>query len=379
MTGRPGKWPWKNHSVAVTPLSPTIRFASASYSTIRSTRRNGQRCGISDSISRVVWTVPGWASGSGGAGGGAVGIAVSVTGSSRSSGQVCPAMSVRRVSVVADTHMGSAPRALRPRGCRENRRAADAVEEVRRHLALEERVRGEQRPVDRHVRDHALEQEVVERAPRPGDRHLAGRAPDDQLAEERVVVRRDLVARVDVRVQLDAGLARRQVALDDAGARPELALGVLGVDPELDRVAAGHDVRLAEAQRLAGGDPDLGRDEVDPGQGLGHRVLDLDPAVDLDEVEVALGVDEELQRADVLVAGLDNRPHRAGAEVVAALVRQRGGRPRLDDLLVPPLRGAVALAEMDALAVAIDRDLDLDVAVLVEPALEVQRVVADRG
>ena len=27
MTGRPGKWPWKNHSVAVTPLSPTIRFA----------------------------------------------------------------------------------------------------------------------------------------------------------------------------------------------------------------------------------------------------------------------------------------------------------------------------------------------------------------
>ena len=22
MTGRPGKWPWKNHSVAVTPLMP---------------------------------------------------------------------------------------------------------------------------------------------------------------------------------------------------------------------------------------------------------------------------------------------------------------------------------------------------------------------
>ena len=69
MTGRPGKWPWKNHSVAVTPLIPTIRFASASYSTIRSTRRNGQRCGISASISRVVWIVAGGAS---------------VTGSSRS-------------------------------------------------------------------------------------------------------------------------------------------------------------------------------------------------------------------------------------------------------------------------------------------------------
>jgi len=45
---------WKNHSVAVTDLSPTIRLASASYSTIRSTSRNGQRCGISCSICRVV-------------------------------------------------------------------------------------------------------------------------------------------------------------------------------------------------------------------------------------------------------------------------------------------------------------------------------------
>ena len=57
MTGRPGKWPWAHHSVAVTPLIPTIRFASASYSTIRSTMRIGQRCGMSASISRVVWTV----------------------------------------------------------------------------------------------------------------------------------------------------------------------------------------------------------------------------------------------------------------------------------------------------------------------------------
>src|SRR5664279_1255534 len=54
MIGWPGKWPWKNHSVAVTDLRPTIRFASASYSTIRSTSRNGQRCGSNFSIWRVV-------------------------------------------------------------------------------------------------------------------------------------------------------------------------------------------------------------------------------------------------------------------------------------------------------------------------------------
>ena len=53
MTGRPGKWPWKNHSVAVTALIPTIRFSAGSYSTIRSTRRNGQRCGMRPSITVV--------------------------------------------------------------------------------------------------------------------------------------------------------------------------------------------------------------------------------------------------------------------------------------------------------------------------------------
>ena len=50
-----------------------------------------------------------------------------------------------------------------------------------------------------------------------------------------------------------------EVALDDAGLRPEVVLGVLGVDPELDGVAAERDVGLAEAERLAGGDPDLRR------------------------------------------------------------------------------------------------------------------------
>ena len=51
-------------------------------------------------------------------------------------------------------------------------------------------------------------------------------------------------------------------------------------------------------------------------------MLDLDPAVDLDEVEVARAVDEELERADVLVAGRDDGPDRPLGE------RRRGPRRR---------------------------------------------------
>ena len=89
-------------------------------------------------------------------------------------------------------------------------------------------------------------------------------------------------------------------------------------------------------------------------------------------------VDEELEGADVLVAGGDD-----GANRRSAGRRGRGGQRRrrrlLEDLLVPALDRAVALAQVDALAIPVDRDLDLDVAVVVEPLLEVQRVVAERG
>ena len=56
------------------------------------------------------------------------------------------------------------------------------------------------------------------------------------------------------------------------------------------------------------------------------------------------------------------------------------GRGRfLPDLLVAALQRAVALAEMDGVALAVAEHLDLDVARLVEVLLEVDRVVAEGG
>ena len=233
--------------------------------------------------------------------------------------------------------------------------------------------------MDLDVRGHAVDEELLERRAAAGDGRRAIRAPDDELAEQRVVVRRHLVARVQVRVHPDARPAGRVVALDDAGAGPEVVRRVLGVDPELDCVPAGHDVRLPKAEWLSRRDPDLERDEVDAGEHLGDRVLDLDAAVDLDEVRGAGAVDEELERPDVLVARGHDRANRLLGEGGARLGGERRRRALLEDLLVAALHGAVALAEVDAGAEAVDRDLDLHVPVVVEPLLEVQRVVAERG
>ena len=63
------------------------------------------------------------------------------------------------------------------------------------------------------------------------------------------------------------------------------------------------DVVLRERERLARRDAQLLLDQVDAGDELGHRVLDLQPGVHLDEEELVGGGvgDEELDGAGALV------------------------------------------------------------------------------
>ena len=146
----------------------------------------------------------------------------------------------------------------------------------------------------------------------------------------------------------------------------------------LDRVAVEGHVPLLERQPLARRDPDLLLDDVDAGDELGHRVLDLDAGVDLEEVEVALVVEQELERAGVGVLhrarGVDDR----AAELAAHLLGDRDRRPFLEQLLMAPLDRALALAEMDDRAVVIAEHLELDVARVLDVLLEVDVADAER-
>ena len=61
-------------------------------------------------------------------------------------------------------------------------------------------------------------------------------------------------------------------------------------------------VNLRIGKRLALGDQDLALDEVDIRDNLGDRVLDLDPRVNLDEIEgPRVDVDQEFDRTGVFV------------------------------------------------------------------------------
>ena len=137
------------------------------------------------------------------------------------------------------------------------------------------------------------------------------------------------------------------------------------------------DLVLGDRQRLAGGDLQLPFDEVHPRDQLGDRVLDLQPGVHLQEVEVPVGVEEELDRPRALVANRLRGGHAGGSHLFAQLRVDRRARSLLDHLLVAALDRAVALAEVDRVAFAVGEDLDLHVARCDHRALEQERVVAE--
>src|SRR5258708_7714703 len=105
-----------------------------------------------------------------------------------------------------------------------------------------------------------------------------------------------------------------------------------------DRVAGNVDVLLPHRQPLAGGDADLLLDDVDTGDHLGHRMLDLDACIHLDEVELAFFV-EVLESTGTAVADLAAGLDTALADTRALLRRELGCRGLLPDLLPPPLPG----------------------------------------
>ena len=201
----------------------------------------------------------------------------------------------------------------------------------------------------------------------------------DDLGEHRIEPATDLVALDDAGIDPDALADRPSKALDAPGRGQEPVLGILGVEADLDRVAVEVDVGLREPQRFAGGDAELVGDQVTARRELGDRVLDLEPRVHLEERERAPVVQQELAGPGAHVA--DGARQREGRVAHRSAQRgvDRGGGRLLEHLLVTPLDRAVALAEVDAVALGVEQDLDLDVPGAFEEPLEDEPVVVEGG
>src|SRR5918994_4514573 len=108
-------------------------------------------------------------------------------------------------------------------------------------------------------------------------------------------------------------------------------------------------------------------------------MLDLQAAVDLDEVERAVWADEELERARVAVSDRLARARDRRFHFLARRRIERRGRRLLDELLVATLDRALALAQREDAADRVAEHLDLDVPRGRDELLDVGRAVAEGG
>ena len=144
--------------------------------------------------------------------------------------------------------------------------------------------------------------------------------------------------------------------------RPKAVLGVLGVDARFQRAAPHRQLRLGERQRFARGDAQLPLHQVESRDKLSDRMLHLQPGVHLHEGERPVRADDEFDRAGADIVHGSGSRHRGRAHFPPpGLGQARRGR-LLQDLLVPALDGAVALEEMDAMALLVGEDLNFNVA-----------------
>ena len=115
------------------------------------------------------------------------------------------------------------------------------------------------------------------------------------------------------------------------------------------------------------GDAELPFDQIERGNRLGHRMLDLKARVHLDEPECVgaqpfRAIGDKLDRAGADITDGARRLDGGCAHLCAQLRRHAGRRRFLDHLLVAPLQRAVALAKMNDVAMAVGKHLDFDVA-----------------
>src|SRR6516165_7281735 len=107
-------------------------------------------------------------------------------------------------------------------------------------------------------------------------------------------------------------------------------------------------------------------------------MLDLNARVDFHEIEiVALDVVEELDRSSVAVPDRRQEIDRRLVQPPSRRFGKRRGGGFLDHFLIPALKRAIALAEMENAPVPKTQHLNFDVASALDVALDIKRSVAE--
>ena len=206
---------------------------------------------------------------------------------------------------------------------------------------------------------------------------FAGFAVYADFADQAVVVRRNAVALINVAVHAYAKAAGQVAAFNQAGAGDEV-VRVFGVDAAFEGMAFQNNVFLLVLQFLACRHAQLFLNDVHAGNQFGNGVLDLYAGVHFDKEKFAVFI-QEFERSRTAVADAFAGFDAGFADFLALSGGDAGRRGFFDDFLVAALHGAVALAQVDGVAVFVGQHLDFDVARALQVAFHVNHGVAECG
>ncbi len=112
-------------------------------------------------------------------------------------------------------------------------------------------------------------------------------------------------------------------------------------------------------------------DQIDAADQLRDTVLDLEPGIDLQEIGLAIGCDQELGRSRIPEADRPGDPNGKVVQSAPGIGGETGSWRLLQQLLVAALDGAVALPQGHDRALRVAKELDLDMSRALDVALEV--------
>src|SRR5437660_7671978 len=122
---------------------------------------------------------------------------------------------------------------------------------------------------------NALQVKFCQRPICPGNCISSGLTPDNKFGQQRVVIRRDLIASEEMTIDAHTWSSRWHVVSDGSRLGAKVGGAVFGGNTALDRVAAETDILLLDREWKTGGDAYLFFDQIKTGHIFCNGMLDL--------------------------------------------------------------------------------------------------------
>src|SRR4029453_13580034 len=180
-----------------------------------------------------------------------------------------------------------------------------------------------------------------------------------------------------MRIDSNAAAAGRVIKIYPAWRRLKILLRGLGVDAAFDGRQSRSCMRDVGGKLFPGGDADLFFHQVAPVNLFRDRVFYLDARVHFDEIKTPLLIYEELDRAHIFVSDLFGQFTGRLSYFLSKPRRHQRRWAFFDHLLVAPLNGTIAFAEMNHVSVTIGDNLKFDVMRIDDELLDVNLFISE--